>query len=1282
MKKQLPLFLFIFLCFKGAVGQWNADPTANNLICSQPYEQTDIRLVSDDRGGAIVSWSDARNDSNLVLTDIYVQRIDKNGVNQWAINGIPICTEASKQSAPVITSDGNGGAIIAWNDYRNGNQDLYAQRIDSAGNIMWTSNGIGIITKNFSQQGLKMKSDGKNGAILVWEDSVNGSWDIYTQRINANGVYQWTDGGVLICNSPGSQKNPKVDVFPNSESVITWQDKRNGNDYDVYAQKVSAFGVSQWSSNGIAIATETNSQVNPKIKIDSTLATIISWQDKRSGDYDIYAQRIDSTGATTWTNNGIVICDAQNNQSAIDMTSENITDGAIISWKDGRGGNTSIYCQKINSTGTPEWTSNGVLVSVANRDQIKPNIVGDGNGGAILVWQDSLTNDWDIYTQLISSAGITQWTTGGIAIAASAKNQTKPKNISDGNGGAIYSFKDKRSGDFDVYVYKFAITGGTLGDSQTICTGANPAPFTETVPAIGSNLTYQWQSSTDGINFINDGPTTALYTDTTSITAPIFYRRVATGTSNTVSSSAYSNIIEVNITEIPESPGNQQTNFKNVCQTQTGVPYKVGEVENATSYNWTYSGENVVIVDTGQANMININFTLASTSGNVSVTATNGCGTGPPSTPYDVTVHPLPGTPGVITGSSVICQGEESVSFSVPPVAEANFYTWEYTGSGALVFGTSDSININFSATATSGILTVVGNNNCNRGPTSTDFPITINEMPQGSLTGNTICAGDIRSGQFTWIETSGAEPYTIVYNDGTADRTQTNVLSAVPFDVFSQPASTTTYTLVSVTSNNCVRTTDFTDDIITIAVTGQSPIINAEPIDTIVCSGNNGSFAISTSNEYAYQWQVSTDGGTVYNDIVTAGSNPTYSNFNTAQLNLSTTALANDGYKYKCNVIAACGTDISSLPATLTIHPSPDSAGIITGKAVTCQKEEDAVYTIPPIINATDYLWEFTGTGATLTVTSNTVTIDFSTFATSGNLTVKGISQYCEGVASENFLLTVLQSPVSAGIITGSPDVCENQKEVSFKIPILHIHSLYDDPTFTWIYTGTGATFSGNTDPVTVDFSPTATSGILTVARKQKCGHGQFSNEFDITIHPAPIAPDVITDSIVNCQYFYSIPPITNATNYIWEYSGTGEIFSDSSNSIAMYFSTDATSGYLTVKGNNEYCAGPASETKSVGFDPFCATAIDEVDALNSIKVFPNPSNGIINIEFNNVNSNIVNIDVTDMIGRQVFTLQDKPLQQHYNKQVDLSNLEKGIYVLRLTTDTSINTFKINKNQ
>jgi hypothetical protein len=253
--------------------QWVTDPAINNLICSQPQDQQDARLVSDTKHGAIITWVDFRNDQNEMVADIYAQRITTSGVTIWGTNGMAVCTNAADQTAPVLIEDGAGGTIIAWQDWRSGNRDIYAQRIDSLGNVLWTANGLGVVVKNTNQGGLKIVSDGADGAVIVWEDSINGNLDIFAQHVAGNGTSTWTAGGVAVCTATDKQTNPRVVVDATGAAYFTWQDRRNGNDYDIYCQKLNAAGAPQWTANGVAINTATNSQINPKMELDASGAS-------------------------------------------------------------------------------------------------------------------------------------------------------------------------------------------------------------------------------------------------------------------------------------------------------------------------------------------------------------------------------------------------------------------------------------------------------------------------------------------------------------------------------------------------------------------------------------------------------------------------------------------------------------------------------------------------------------------------------------------------------------------------------------------------------------------------------------------------------------------------------------------------------------------------------------------------------------------------------------------------------------------------------------------------
>ena len=74
---------------------------------------------------------------------------------RWSSNGVGICTQANQQWAPQIASDGWNGAIITWQDNRNGDWDIYAQHVSSGGTVdsTWPVDGVPVCTAAGDQQG-------------------------------------------------------------------------------------------------------------------------------------------------------------------------------------------------------------------------------------------------------------------------------------------------------------------------------------------------------------------------------------------------------------------------------------------------------------------------------------------------------------------------------------------------------------------------------------------------------------------------------------------------------------------------------------------------------------------------------------------------------------------------------------------------------------------------------------------------------------------------------------------------------------------------------------------------------------------------------------------------------------------------------------------------------------------------------------------------------------------------------------------------------------------------
>ena len=157
----------------------------------------------------------------------------------------------------------------------------------------------------------------------------------------------------------------------------------------------------------------------------------------------------------------MLVCGATNNQSALDIKYIG-SSGLVLTWKDDRSAANAIYSQLVSLTGVNQLTSNGILISNALKS-INPNTISDGLGGAIIAWQDSTILGWDIKSQSLSSAGDIQWANGGVTVCSASDDQINVSQVTDGNGGAVYVWEDRRNAsNYDLYATHLYYDGNPL----------------------------------------------------------------------------------------------------------------------------------------------------------------------------------------------------------------------------------------------------------------------------------------------------------------------------------------------------------------------------------------------------------------------------------------------------------------------------------------------------------------------------------------------------------------------------------------------------------------------------------------------------------------------------------------------------------------------------------------------------------------------------------------------------------------------------------------------------
>jgi hypothetical protein len=458
-----------------ARAQWSPDPNLNNPVAVAADTQSPVVAVSDGAGGAIFIWRSERFDVGTFqfFYDLMAQRFSANGVALWTPGGVALVMDSVSVQATLLRppfaaiADGNGGAIAAWRDIRGfpDTGDIFAQRVDAAGVPQWAANGVAVAAAAELQQRPALVSDGSGGAIVTWEDRRNGfgNVDVFAQRISAAGAAMWTANGVAVSAATGDQLLPAIATDGANGAVIAWTDNR-GTDGEIFAQRMLAAGTALWATDGVALTSVAGIQTRPTIASDGANGAIVAWEDDRNGaDNDVYARRIAAGGTPQWTANGVQVASTAN--ATVPTVVPDTAGGAIVVWTDERngGGNTDVFAQRLNAAGAAQWTANGVSVCLATGGQFFPAAAADGAGGMVIGWEDGRSDPGDVFAQRLNASGASLWSADGRPVSTAANAQGGVTVAPDGSGGGLFAWADGRAPATGIEVFPaHADSGGGL----------------------------------------------------------------------------------------------------------------------------------------------------------------------------------------------------------------------------------------------------------------------------------------------------------------------------------------------------------------------------------------------------------------------------------------------------------------------------------------------------------------------------------------------------------------------------------------------------------------------------------------------------------------------------------------------------------------------------------------------------------------------------------------------------------------------------------------------------
>lgn len=305
-------------------------------------EDSPALIISDD-GQVIVFWTDLRISGR---SNIYGQKLDANGVSQWAADGVRMSQADTYQTWASAVPDGSGGAILTFLDSRlpGVGSDIWGQRVSSTGQILWDVNDVAICTAASYQRGIEMYPVGSGGAVLAWSDTRNGNYDLFAQRIDGAGLCLWDVEGVLVSTDNRSRYQHSL-VGNNQHAWVSWYNTSAGsNPVDVRVQKLDiADGSRLWTDSGIVVKTNA---VDPEIVRDDNGDIVVGWLASDSHS-DVYVQRLDMDGNKLWDLAGAPVCVTTATKSNISFVPVG-NSSFVVAWLDARNSTDEGYGKYVN----------------------------------------------------------------------------------------------------------------------------------------------------------------------------------------------------------------------------------------------------------------------------------------------------------------------------------------------------------------------------------------------------------------------------------------------------------------------------------------------------------------------------------------------------------------------------------------------------------------------------------------------------------------------------------------------------------------------------------------------------------------------------------------------------------------------------------------------------------------------------------------------------------------------------------------------------------------------
>jgi hypothetical protein len=502
MNKILPAILSLILC-QGLFAQWSSDPANPNQIYSQTSAQVMPKTAITADGHTWIAWLD--NSTGNYNT--YLQRLDFLGVPEFAT---PLLvsnhTTASWTTDWSMDCDPSGNAILCFQDFRLGPNNVVIYKISPGGLFLWGADGIMLSSEtgtgydNWVPTVLCL-SGGRT--VAAWQRSGTSilANDIVLQSLTSDGVFEWGPAGLILTSTTVRYNWPQLRESTDGNVLVKYYEDTGSGLYPtrhILVQKYSPTGNALWANPTVVQNLGGISAWNQVIGIasDNAGGILLTWHDNHlNGNIaNSYVQHVTVDGAVTMPANGAAVStETGYNQFYPRINYDPVLQEVYVFWKhmDGNQEMSGLQLQKLSLNGDRLWTDTGAAYIPLGSYPISPLRVCRMDSAMVFLYAISPTANNDQLANLkayaVDSNGQAIWapTAGMIASTTTLKMHYDQDNYQDEWGVVIW---EDGNGPSFTYAMRFN-SDGTAGTIY-------PTPYNLTAQVVNENdVILNWEMS-------------------------------------------------------------------------------------------------------------------------------------------------------------------------------------------------------------------------------------------------------------------------------------------------------------------------------------------------------------------------------------------------------------------------------------------------------------------------------------------------------------------------------------------------------------------------------------------------------------------------------------------------------------------------------------------------------------------------------------------------------------------------------------------------------------------